>query len=98
LLGDPVIIADSQWFAPDEVRANPSLLPKERDLIVYCTCPSDKTSRTILHRALAMGFVRIKILKCGLDGWRKNGFPVEPYKKSFHLNSGETDYVAIARS
>lgn len=30
LLGDPVIIAGAQWFAPDEVRANPSLLPNER--------------------------------------------------------------------
>jgi rhodanese-related sulfurtransferase len=98
LLGDPVIIPGAQWFAPEEVRANPSRLPKERDLIVYCTCPSDRTSRTILHRALAMGFVRIKLLKGGLDGWRKNGFPVEPYKNSFHLNSGETNYPAIARS
>jgi rhodanese-related sulfurtransferase len=87
LLGDSVIIPGAQWFAPDEVRANPSLLPKERDLVVYCTCPSDKTSRIILRRALAMGFLRIKFLKGGLDGWRANGFPVEPYKKPFHLYS-----------
>jgi rhodanese-related sulfurtransferase len=90
LLGDSVIIPGAQWLAPEEVRANPSLLPKERDLIVYCTCPSDKTSRTILHRALAMGFSRIKFLKGGLDGWRKNGFPVEPYEKPFHLHSGNS--------
>ena len=94
LLGDSVIIPSAQWLAPDEVRANPLLLPKERDLIVYCTCPSDKTSRTILHRALAMGFLRIKFLKGGLDGWRAGGFPVEPYKKPFHLNSDKTNYVA----
>jgi len=97
LLGDSVIIPGAQWFAPEEVRSNPSLLPKERDLIVYCTCPSDRTSRTILHRALAMGFVRIKFLKGGLDGWRKNGFPIEPYKKPFHLDSGKTNHLATAR-
>jgi len=96
LLGDSVVIPGAQWLAPDEVRANPSLLPKERDLIVYCTCPSDKTSRIILHRALEMGFSRIKFLKGGLDGWRANGFPVEPYKKSFHLNSSQTNHVATA--
>ena len=89
LLGDSVIIPGAQWLAPDEVRANPSLLPKERDMIVYCTCPSDKTSRIILHRALAMGFLRIRFLKGGLDGWRANGFRVEPYEKPFHLKSGE---------
>src|ERR1700733_9087765 len=53
LLGDSVIIPGAQWIAPDEVRANPTLLPKESDLVVYCTCPSDKTSRIVLHRALA---------------------------------------------
>jgi rhodanese-related sulfurtransferase len=96
LLGDSVIIPGAQWLAPDEVRANPSLLPKERDLIVYCTCPSDKTSRMILRRALAMGFLRIKFLKGGLDGWREKGFPVEPYKKPFHLNSDKANHLATA--
>jgi rhodanese-related sulfurtransferase len=96
LLGDSVIIAGAQWLAPDEVRANPSLLPKERDLIVYCTCPSDKTSRIILRRALAKGFLRIKLLKGGLDSWRANGFPVEPYKKPFHLDSDKTNHLATA--
>jgi rhodanese-related sulfurtransferase len=97
LLGDSVIIPGAQWFAPEEVRAHPSLLPKERDLIVYCTCPSDKTSRTILHRALAAGFLRIRFLKGGLDGWRSKGYLVEPYTKPFHLNSGASNYVAAAR-
>jgi rhodanese-related sulfurtransferase len=96
LLGDSVIIPGAQWLAPDEVRANPSLLPKERDLIVYCTCPSDKTSRTILHRALAVGFTRIKFLKGGLDGWKTNGFPVEPYKKPFHLSSAKPNPLSTA--
>jgi rhodanese-related sulfurtransferase len=97
LLGDSVIIPGAQWLAPEEVRANPSLLPKESDLVVYCTCPSDKTSRIILRRALAMGFLRIKFLKGGLDGWRTQGFPVEPYTKPFHLDSGSGSHLAAAR-
>ena len=97
MLGDSVIIPGAQWFAPEVVRANPSLLPKERDLVVYCTCPSDKTSRMILHRALATGFLRIKFLKGGLNGWRLKGLPVEPYTKSFHLNSGSSGHLAATR-
>ena len=97
LLGDSVIIPGAQWFAPEEVRTNPSLLPKESDLVAYCTCPSDKTSRMILHRALAMGFLRIRFLKGGLDGWRAKGFPVEPYTKPFHLNPGSGNHLAAAR-
>lgn len=97
LLGDSVIIPGAKWIAPEEVRANPSLLPKESDLVVYCTCPSDKTSRIILRRALAMGYFRIKFLKGGLDGWRTKGFPVEPYTKPFHLGSGSSNHLAAAR-
>jgi rhodanese-related sulfurtransferase len=75
LLGDSVIIPGAQWFAPDDVQTNPSLLPKEIDLVVYCTCPSDKTSRIILRRALAMGFLRIKFSEGRPGRLANEGFP-----------------------
>ena len=96
LLGDSVIIPGARWLAPQDILENPSLLPREKDLVVYCTCPSAKTSRTILRRALAMGFLRIKFLRGGLDGWRAKGFPVEPYDKPFHLHSARNTHSAIA--
>ena len=94
LLGDSVIIPGAKWFAPQEVIEDPSLIPGRKDLVVYCTCPSDKTSRAVLHRALAMGFSRIKFLKGGLDSWRAKGYPVEPYEKPFHLDSGNNRHLA----
>jgi 3-mercaptopyruvate sulfurtransferase SseA len=96
LLGDSVIIPGAVWFAPRQVLDDPSLLPGRRDLVVYCTCPSDKTSRAVLDRALAMGFSRIRLLKGGLDGWKARGYPVEPYEKSFHLDSSRSSYLAAA--
>jgi rhodanese-related sulfurtransferase len=96
LLGDSVIIPGAIWFAPRQLLDDPSLLPRGRDLIVYCTCPSDKNSRAVLHRALAMGFSRIKLLKGGLDGWRALGYPVEPYMKPFRLNSSRNEDLAAA--
>jgi rhodanese-related sulfurtransferase len=97
LLGDSVIIPGALRLAPQEVWQSPSLLPKDKDLVVYCTCPSDGTRRAVLHQALAMGFLRIKFLKGGLNGWRTKGFPVEPYTKPFHLDSGKANYLATAR-
>lgn len=88
LLGHSVLIPGAQRLAPEEVMANPALIPRDRDSIVYCTCPSDETSRAVLHRALAKGLVRIRFLKGGLEGWKSKGFPVEPYDKPFHLSSG----------
>jgi rhodanese-related sulfurtransferase len=89
LLGESVTIPGAEWFAPKSILDDPSLIPAGRNLVVYCTCPSDNTSRAILHRALAMGFSRIKFLKGGLEGWRAKGYPVEPYKKPFRLGSDQ---------
>ena len=89
LLTDSEIIPGAQRLAPSEVRENPSLIPKEKESVIYCTCPGDETSRVILHRALALGFTRVKFLKGGLEAWKSSGFPVEPYRKSFHLETGD---------
>ena len=88
LLADSDIIPGARRIAPKEIEANPSLIPKEKDVIVYCTCPSDKSSRAVLHKALAMDFWRVKFLTRGLDGWKAKGYPVEPYTRSFHLDTG----------
>jgi rhodanese-related sulfurtransferase len=85
LLANSEIIPGAERIPPKEVLENPSLIPKEIDSIVYCTCPSDKTSRLILHRARALHFLRIKFLKGGLAAWKAKGYPVVPYNESFHL-------------
>ena len=86
LLAYPEIIPKAQRIAPNEVLARPTLIPKEKDAVVYCTCPGEKTSHTVLRRALALGFLRIKFLKGGLAAWKAKGYLVEPYKGVFHLN------------
>lgn len=85
LLAHPEIIPKAQRVAPNEVLERPSLIPKEKDAVVYCTCPGDKTSRTVLRRALALQFFRVKFLKGGLAAWKAKGYPVEPYQEVFHL-------------
>lgn len=87
LLANSEIIPKAQRIPPDDVLRKPSLIPRERDTVVYCTCPSDKTSRAILRRALALHFSRVKFLKGGLAGWKARGYPVEPYNEVFHLYS-----------
>ena len=87
LLADSEIIPGSTRLAPQEVIENPALIPKEKDSVVYCTCPSDETSRSILHRALALKLFRVKILKGGLAGWKAKGYPVEQYNKPFRLDT-----------
>jgi rhodanese-related sulfurtransferase len=85
LLANSEIIPGAKRIPPKEVIENPSLIPQEKDSIVYCTCPSDKTSRLILRRARALHFLRIKFLRGGLAAWKALGYPVEPYTQSFRL-------------
>ncbi len=86
LLAYPEVIPKAQRIAPSEVLANPTLIPNDKESVVYCTCPSDKTSRMVLRRALSLGFSRIKFLQGGLAAWKAKGYPVVPYKGVFHLN------------
>jgi rhodanese-related sulfurtransferase len=85
LLAYPEVIPGAKRIPPNEVLENPSLIPKEKEAVIYCTCPSDKTSREILRQALALHFSRIRFLRGGLAAWKANGYTVEPYAEVFHL-------------
>jgi len=87
LLADPHIIPGSVRLAPKDVMANPSLLPWDRDVVFYCTCPSDGTSRETLHKAHAANHLRVKFLRGGLAAWKAAGYPVETYDTVFRLDT-----------
>lgn len=87
LLADAEIIVGATRIPPRDLLENPSLIPQEKDSVVYCTCPDDKTSRVISRRAHAMHFLRMKFLKGGLAGWKAKGYPVERYEEPFQLDT-----------
>jgi len=87
LLADAEIIVGAKRIPPKDLLENPTLIPKEKDSVVYCTCPNDKTRRVISRRALAMHFLRIRFLKGGLAAWKAKGYPVERYEKPFQLDT-----------
>ena len=86
LLAYPELIPGAKRIPPQDVLDQPSLIPRNEDIVVYCTCPGDKTSQSVLRRALALGFTRIKFLTGGLAAWKTKGYPVEPYRESFRLS------------
>lgn len=90
LLAYPEQIPGAQRIPPEEAVTNPRAIPKDKDVVVYCTCPGDKTSRMILRRARALGFSRIKFLVGGLAAWKDKGFPIEPYRGTITFSSAAT--------
>ena len=53
-------------------------IPRDRDIILYCSCPNEVSSaRTalLLHRN---GILRVRPLLGGIDAWRERNYPTEP--------------------
>ena len=87
LLADAEIIPGAKRIPPKELLENPSLIPRERDSVVYCTCATDETARRIVKIARSLNFLQIKFLKGGLEAWKGLGYAVVPYEQSFHLDT-----------
>ncbi len=86
-LADAEIIPGATRIPPKELLENPSVIPKEKDAVVYCTCATDETARRIVKQARGMNFLRIKLLRGGLAAWKEMGYSVAPYDQSFHLDT-----------
>jgi rhodanese-related sulfurtransferase len=87
LLANSWMIPGSERIAPKDLFAHPELIPKNENVVVYCTCPGEATSRKAVRRARDLGFPRIKFLKGGLGAWRARGYPVETYDTAFRLDT-----------
>ena len=58
LLADSEIIPGAKRIPPKELLENPSLIPKERDSVLYCTCATDETARRINELDLSSADLR----------------------------------------
>src|SRR5215469_8271783 len=87
LLAYSEIIPGSVRIAPNDLLEDASLIVRDEDAVVYCTCPGEKTSRSVIRRALTLGFTRVKFLKGGIFAWKEKGYPVEPYLEPFRLDT-----------
>jgi membrane protein DedA with SNARE-associated domain/rhodanese-related sulfurtransferase len=52
-------------------------LPRDRDIILYCTCPSEASAARVAKILMNHGFKRVRPLLGGLDAWVAAGYAVE---------------------
>jgi membrane protein DedA with SNARE-associated domain/rhodanese-related sulfurtransferase len=77
VLTDPLVVPGAVRVGPDELKKRREIIPIDRDIILYCTCPSEETSAKIALDLRRMGIRRVRPLRGGLQGWRDAGYPVE---------------------
>ena len=79
ILTDPRIIPGAVRIGPSDIVAQSDSLPRDRDVVLYCTCPNEETSARIAKRLLKAGVYRVRPLKGGFEGWRDQGHPLVAY-------------------
>ncbi len=65
--------------SPVDLTAHVAQLPRDRDLILYCTCPSEETSAKVALQLHKLGISRVRPLRGGFEGWRDGGYPLVDY-------------------
>lgn len=60
-----------------EVRQRLRELPRDRDIISYCTCPNEASAAQVAKILMDNGFKKVRPLHGGLDAWVAAGYTVD---------------------
>ena len=74
---DPTLIPGAIHLAMDEVERRHVEIPRDREVIVYCSCPNEVSSARVALRLHRRGITRVRPLLGGIDAWRDLKFPLE---------------------
>ena len=56
-----------------------SELPRDREIILYCSCPNEASAAKVARLLMNHGFRRVRPLQGGLEAWIEAGHPVEAF-------------------
>lgn len=76
---DPRIIPGAVRISIEEIEIRQHDLPKDREIILYCTCPNEATSASVAVKLHRLGIRQVRPLFGGFETWIELGFPVEKY-------------------
>lgn len=73
---DHLVLPGAVRIGPEELKQRRELIPRDRDVVLYCTCPSEQTSAKVALELRRMGVRRVRPLRGGLQGWKDAGYPL----------------------
>jgi membrane protein DedA with SNARE-associated domain/rhodanese-related sulfurtransferase len=77
LVPDPFTLPGAHHLSPDSLAAHSSEIPLDRDIVLYCTCPSEATAAKTAMTLHKLGIERVRPLRGGFDEWKRLGFPMD---------------------
>jgi membrane protein DedA with SNARE-associated domain/rhodanese-related sulfurtransferase len=63
-------------LAPEELSDRHHEIPRDREIVLYCTCPDEYTSARAALLLQQYGLTEVRPLAGGFDGWVRKGFPL----------------------
>jgi membrane protein DedA with SNARE-associated domain/rhodanese-related sulfurtransferase len=84
-LPDPRVLPGAVRIGPSEITRLADRIPRDRDIILYCTCPSEETSAKVALQLHKLGITRVRPLRGGFDGWKQAGYPLLDYVEDSEL-------------
>ncbi|HVG02149.1 MAG TPA: DedA family protein/thiosulfate sulfurtransferase GlpE [Nitrospira sp.] len=79
---DPETIPGAINFTMEEIEHRHHEIPRDRDIVLYCTCPNEVSSARTAFLLKKKGIDRVRPLVGGLDAWRERNYPVERRAKA----------------
>ena len=76
-LPDPRVLPGAVRLTPDKLVEESDEIPRDRDIVLYCTCPSEATAAKMAMNLRKLGIYRVRPLKGGFDLWKRKGYPLE---------------------
>ena len=77
LLPEPFTLPGARHFSPDALAERHNEIPRDRDVVLYCTCPSEATAAKTAMTLHRLGIDRVRPLRGGYDEWKRLGFPLD---------------------
>jgi membrane protein DedA with SNARE-associated domain/rhodanese-related sulfurtransferase len=78
LLPDPFTLPGAIHFSPESLAARHLEIPRDRDVVLFCTCPSEATAAKTAMTLHKLGIERVRPLRGGFDEWKRLGYPMDP--------------------
>ncbi|HEY0786629.1 MAG TPA: VTT domain-containing protein [Acidobacteriaceae bacterium] len=75
-LPDPRTLPGAVLLTPDRLVESSKLIPRDRDVVLFCTCPNEETAVKMALTIRKMGVSRVRPLLGGYDGWKRLGYPL----------------------
>jgi membrane protein DedA with SNARE-associated domain/rhodanese-related sulfurtransferase len=74
---DPRRIPGALHIPLNNMREHLQNLPRDREIIAYCSCPNEASAAQVAKLLMDNGFRRVRPLHGGLDAWIAAGYPAD---------------------